>query len=245
LKRLALKFALETRNAFTLVELLVVIAVVGLLIALLIPALSSARSTVASAVCKSNLRQIGLSMQTYAESHRGQFPWTEHHDEEGSWIVTLSPYLDQVDAVRVCPEDPRGKEWMSGEQKGTSYAINNFVADPEVDGYQGSMRKIHDKSRLMVLFEAEPDRDGGHGSDHIHCSQFYSPVYVMLGKVFEMGFREIDTDRHGGNASNYLFADGRVVSIDETSIKEMIDVDLEAGTNFAHPEQTHAVKIQN
>ena len=233
---------MKVRNGFTLVELLVVIAVVGLLIALLLPALSATRATAISAVCKSNLRQIGLSMHTYAEAHGGRFPWTEHSDEEQSWIVTLGPYLEEVDAVRVCPEDPRGAEWMTNEKKGTSYGINNFVADPEVEGYHGSLRKLRDKSRLIVLFEADAEREGDHGSDHIHCSQFYSPVYKNLGKVFERGFREIDTDRHGESA-NYLFADGHVRSIEESSLRQVIDTDLEAGTNFARPGQTYALQI--
>ena len=66
----------------------------------------------------------------------------------------------------------------------------------------------------------------------------------MLGKVFEMGFREIDTDRHGGDAANYLFADGHVALINEATLQSIIDIDLEAGTNFARPGQTHAVRTE-
>ena len=176
---------MKSRKGFTLVELLVVIAVIGILIALLLPAIAATRDGARAVVCKSNLRQIGLSLHTYAEGHGGRFPWTEHSDEDKSWIVTLSPYLEDVDAVRVCPEDPLGLEWMTNEIKGSSYGINNFVADPEVEGYSGSLRKLRDASRLVVLFEADPEREGAHGTDHIHCSQFYSPVYKMLGKVFE------------------------------------------------------------
>ena len=176
---------MKSRKGFTLVELLVVIAVIGILIALLLPALAATRDGARAVVCKSNLRQIGLSLHTYAEGHGGRFPWTEHSDEDKSWILTLSPYLEDVDAVRVCPEDPRGLEWMTNEKKGSSYAINNFVADPDVEGYSGSLRKLRDASRLVVLFEADPEREGAHGTDHIHCSQFYSPVYKMLGKVYE------------------------------------------------------------
>jgi prepilin-type N-terminal cleavage/methylation domain-containing protein/prepilin-type processing-associated H-X9-DG protein len=235
---------MKSRKGFTLVELLVVIAVIGILIALLLPAIAATRDGARAVVCKSNLRQIGLSLHTYAEGHGGRFPWTEHSDEDKSWIVTLSPYLEDVDAVRVCPEDPLGLEWMTNEIKGSSYGINNFVADPEVEGYSGSLRKLRDASRLVVLFEADPEREGAHGTDHIHCSQFYSPVYKMLGKVFEMGFREIDTDRHGGDAANYLFADGHVTLISETTLQAIIDADLASDTNFARPGQTHALRTE-
>ena len=101
------------------------------------------------------------------------------------------------------------------------------------------MHRLKDASRLIVLFEADPERTESHGTDHIHCSMFYSPVYVALGKVFEMGFREVDTDRHAAKSANYLFADGHVENISEASIKTLIEIDLAEQTNFARPNQAH------
>jgi prepilin-type N-terminal cleavage/methylation domain-containing protein/prepilin-type processing-associated H-X9-DG protein len=54
-----------SRGAFTLVELLVVIAVIGILIALLLPAVQAAREAARAATCRSNLKQIGLAMLQY------------------------------------------------------------------------------------------------------------------------------------------------------------------------------------
>ncbi len=62
------------RTAFTLVELLVVVAIIALLIALLLPALSKARSVTRSVVCQSRLRQIGLWGHTYASEWGGILP---------------------------------------------------------------------------------------------------------------------------------------------------------------------------
>ena len=65
----------DRRRAFTLIELMVVIAIISILLALLLPALASARDKGHRAVCLSNLRQIGIAVQTYADDHQGLIPY--------------------------------------------------------------------------------------------------------------------------------------------------------------------------
>ncbi len=61
-------------NGFTLIELLVVISIIALLIALLLPVLKDARDAARNAVCKNNLRQIGIWGTVYATEHNGVLP---------------------------------------------------------------------------------------------------------------------------------------------------------------------------
>jgi prepilin-type N-terminal cleavage/methylation domain-containing protein len=98
---------MSRRKAFTLVELLIVIAIMSLLMQLLLPAVQAARESARRTSCQSNLRQLGLAALSYESAH-GHLPtagwgwgWIGDPDrgvglnQPGSWSYQLLPYLEQ------------------------------------------------------------------------------------------------------------------------------------------------------
>jgi prepilin-type N-terminal cleavage/methylation domain-containing protein len=91
-------------TAFTLVELLVVVAIIGVLIGLLLPAVQAARESARRVSCQTKLRQLGLAMLNYESSHQS-FPSNYYGGAAGtSWepwyslnaTYQILPFLEQV-----------------------------------------------------------------------------------------------------------------------------------------------------
>src|SRR5690242_16499995 len=65
-------------KAFTLIEVLVVIAIIMILIGILLPSLEHVRHQAYIADCASNLRQVGAAITLYANENHGNFPRTRY-----------------------------------------------------------------------------------------------------------------------------------------------------------------------
>ncbi len=130
------------RRAFTMIELLVVIAIISVLVALLLPAVQSAREAARRMRCSNHLKQIGLALLQYHDSHKtfppGYISMTSNVAEWG-WPVFLFPYLELKS--------------MYGEMSVNQYRLTDVIAD--------SYLRVNIKTPVP-LFRCPSDRTGEH-----------------------------------------------------------------------------------
>ena len=88
------------RRAFTLIELLIVIAIIAILAGILVPAVHKAKKKALQTLCLSNLRQIGQGCRIYQDENDEYFP---------GWLSSLNPLLISDPKLFVCPMDPDQK----------------------------------------------------------------------------------------------------------------------------------------
>lgn len=132
------------RNAFTLLELLLVIALIAMLAGLIFPTIETLRKQAESTACASNLRQIGLAVLQKVQDNGNIFPYVEgdptspfYSPEKGavSLAETLKPYGITDKALR-CVSDVKANNNFAS--KGSSYEWFAFIdgenaANPKID----------------------------------------------------------------------------------------------------------------
>jgi prepilin-type N-terminal cleavage/methylation domain-containing protein len=182
--------SLRRRSAFTLIEILVVVAIISILAALLLPALSSAKARSKQVGCINNLKQLALGFQMYAADNEGRLPENTPNAPNGggtnSWVLgnlkeaaqatnlafirqsKLFPYASQVSAYH-CPAD---LSQAGGVPRVRSYSMNGWMGSRTMEtesrpaGYRTFVRESElaaaRPSNLWVLIdEHEASIDDG------------------------------------------------------------------------------------
>lgn len=147
------------RHAFTLVELLVVVAILGLLAAVLFPVFAHVRENGRRTVCLSNERQVGMAMLQYVADNGERFP-----SEGGalarpgdSWVSQCYPYLNTPLAFK-CPDDgTTAYDTGVGIYIPDSYGLNSDVSGWVHGNPAAMLGEIAAPSKTVMLFEVVND----------------------------------------------------------------------------------------
>jgi prepilin-type N-terminal cleavage/methylation domain-containing protein len=161
----------ETRAAFTLVELLVVIGIIALLISVLLPALGKARQAGNLVDCQARLQQMGQAMNNYVSSNKGLLPWGVidrpagwNADKETTWwwFFTLSEYMNKNlvspdgyvhnlsptfrDRDTIDPPDNGGTFVDENNVLHQFFWVNHYTSNPRV------LYNAHDQDNAPTIF---------------------------------------------------------------------------------------------
>lgn len=92
----------QSKNAFTLVELLIVISIIALLLSILVPSLARARSQAKRVICQTRLKQWGYAFEIYAQQNNNFYPHIDSANrpandiaDDFGWVDVLPPLMDE------------------------------------------------------------------------------------------------------------------------------------------------------
>ncbi|MFA6960478.1 MAG: DUF1559 domain-containing protein [Opitutaceae bacterium] len=226
-------------SAFTLIELLAVIAIVAVLVALSFVVVGKVGSIRQRTTCANNMRQIALAMLTYAGEHKGKLPepvdLSATEATGKTWDAKIRPYLDvaindagvamsPVATLR-CETDPRplivdsaAKQWARSyvvpRYPGASSWSSGLGVFGTDNGVYTSRRmsEIGSPPKALLLIELSTTNTGSEIPNYQYKSA-YAVVDYTGGTA-----SKIDGSYYHGNSMNYAFADGHVESLPPTAI---------------------------
>ncbi len=213
----------SARRAFTLVELLVVIAVIAILAAILFPVFARARENARRSSCQSNLKQIGLGAlqytQDYDETLFRSFYGSATADSNATgnykWMDAIFPYV-KSEQVFVCPSDPTMSYKFRGGRNYGSYGLNGaYGKGPDTTtpprssaSYLVTLSQLQTPATTVWMTDnnntdANPNTGGSQGF-------FWATTPPPIG-IGPTGLRQLQNivERHL-DTTNVLFCDGHV-----------------------------------
>ncbi|MBE2203804.1 MAG: DUF1559 domain-containing protein [Chthoniobacterales bacterium] len=214
-------------RAFSLVELLIVLAVLVILATLLIPGLGRMKATAQGARCAANLRQLGSAVAAYAGEHDGAFPRGGWMDSGGipfdppgidgiGWLADIYPYTGEQRDVFVCPS---GKDKSPTGLTSWIRMPGGSSTDPKFPFHYAYNAHLNSNRTNLRNFSTYPGT-----VDRMASVRNLSGLPVLIDIVFQNNFAgefpvfeptpppgngRVFADRHG-KTGNVLWGDGHV-----------------------------------
>jgi prepilin-type N-terminal cleavage/methylation domain-containing protein len=184
------------RRAFTLVEMLVVIAIMGLLAALLMPVLSRAKIKARNITCVSQLRQLGVAVRLQAEDNNGVLPVAEP--------IPTMPAATNNPRPRIC--DVLGP-YVGKTSRDTNTSVPVFRCPADREGFYETEGSSYWWNNIRQMVFTGGGRGGGGGGGPLGKQKIDDPAIAltpMLSDFDDFHPRAPQTGR------NSVYADGHV-----------------------------------
>ena len=226
--------------AFTLIELLLVIAIVGILAAMLLPALNKAREKANQSACSNNMRQWGIAFGMYCDDNNDYMPYEgstasapiDQSYNVGAWYNILSSYINQprlmdlyhnntiplpgVRSVFVCPT-LRSTALTAAPTVGNpwfGYAMNRVLTGCAGQVYKRSIAV----NPSQTFFLSESENNTFSFTSGLYLSTYNTP-YVP--------------PRHTGGM-NFVFVDGHIEWLPQIKYERDTTDDSDPAAEWAH-----------
>ena len=210
------------RFAFTLVELLVVVAILGILASLLLPALSVAKAQAKSINCLSNLKQLGVASTFYRDDYGEYFycPYLNSIDavtpSKLSWITMLiyAGYINSTGVIHCPSMESPNLYWDTYGAAYTRKPSNVVELRPLTSKYSPSIISLG-------LDSAKPASNTG----------LYSMLFASTGDYYAYTYLV-----HQRKA-NIIFLDGHAVSVGKNDLNEVRSLELYDWNGIKYPKK--------
>ncbi len=206
---------------FTLVELLVVIGIIAVLVSLLLPGLQKAKEQARQVSCLSQIRQIGIALNSYLAESKGLMPckngYVLYYNEptlnpawKPNFLNTLWPYMANVNLLctSVAENAPDPSVFSN-----TNYCVNTVALGRKLSQIRKSSEIILLQEQLYQTYfctgrpswNADPDLVSvGFATGAPEYYMWWHAVLTLNGKLVET----MTTSHNNRKGGNLLFCDG-------------------------------------